>query len=88
MVKELTKPLTNKILILIIVIFAALFYWFEIRPSMTRSDCYEQALGFMEGSFSRNSDNSTMTMEEKIQAQYSAYNEAYKRCLHKNGLGN
>ena len=65
-----------------------MFYWFEIRPSMIRSDCYEKVLGFMESSFSRNSDNSSLTLEEKVNAQYSAYNEAYKRCLHKNGLSN
>ena len=45
-VKEKLKKLNDwKFIILIILIVGGAFYWYEMRPSMIRSSCSQQARG-------------------------------------------
>ena len=69
----------HKIILLVVLVVAGLFYWYSLRPSFIKKDCYNVATekakgkrkeaGATDGKFSKD--------------DYDAY---YKFCLQKNGL--
>ena len=68
----------NKLIILLVLIFVALFYWFQIRPAKIRSDCG------LESAMLYKKDTTTglgagMTYDE-------FYDFYYKKCLNQHGL--
>ena len=56
--------------IAIVIIIAGLFYWYEWRPSEIKKECHSYA-----------TNKSSLSMN-----YISAYDNAYKQCLRKNGL--
>lgn len=71
--KTLNKqPLKYSMIFFVLLISFALFYWFQIRPSAIRKDCYEYAYG------TPNLGNT----DEWVKAT----NYYFEACLHRNGL--
>ena len=68
----------HKHFVLIIFIFVGLFYWFQIRPAIIRSDCgFEPAMLYEKDS--KTGLSAGMTYEE-------FYNFYYEKCLNQHGL--
>ena len=64
-----------KYLIIAIIIIAALFYWYQIRPSQIKSFCAEDARAVVEKSKS-------LTLDGSIKI----YNTRYEFCIKSKGL--
>jgi hypothetical protein len=64
------------LLIILVISIAAIFYWYLLRPSIIRKDCYNQATVSEE-----NMNNPNPFLQGKL--DYDTY---YERCLEKNGL--
>lgn len=66
------------ILILVVIILAVIFYWFEWRPNKIRTKCNDSAFnGFM-----ASSDPKAFTQEERMKLN----EQFYKDCLRSEGL--
>ncbi len=66
-----------KLILIILLVGFGLFYWYQIRPSQTYSDCYEQAI---EAAIKK----CTFCGEGKFRIDdYEGY---YKMCLSKYGI--
>lgn len=61
----------NKYLVIIVLIVAGLFYWFQIRPAMARSECDTQSREYF---------------KTHTRAPATFYNYLYEACLHQKGL--
>lgn len=75
---SISSNMKKSIFLIVIVLFAVLFYWFQIRPAKIRSDCG------LESAMLYKKDTATglgagMTYEE-------FYNFYYKKCLNQHGL--
>lgn len=75
------------IIIIVLVLILGAFYWFQIRPSFIRKDCYKihfvstvPGLSYERYLLEKNNP--------EIKAQESFGEKAYQRCLYKNGLIN
>lgn len=69
-----TKP--NKIFLVLLLIVAAWFYWFQWRPTKIRKNCHQWIVdlpGRVEESLYWESDR-------------AEYNSLYQSCLHREGL--
>ena len=89
MKEEIKKilTLTNqwKVILVVILIGAGLFYWFQIRPSMIYSGCYRMA---MENAQELYAERFPWKKEE-IEKRYflpDVYELYYKLCLQKRGI--
>lgn len=67
------------IIIIVLVLILGAFYWFQIRPSFIRKDCYK--IHFV-------STVPGLIYERYFKTQESFGEKAYQRCLYKNGLIN
>ena len=65
---------------LIIILFGALFYWFSLRPSWIKQNCYETATNRAVEKYQEASNTS-----EKL-LKYNDYNQIYKMCIERHGL--
>ncbi len=63
----------NKILFVFLTLLVLAFYWYSLRPSLIKRNCYLSAL-----EKAKNSDGRTYDQ--------SAYNDYYRLCTEKNGL--
>ncbi|OGD90299.1 hypothetical protein A2W45_04095 [Candidatus Curtissbacteria bacterium RIFCSPHIGHO2_12_41_11] len=75
----------NKIIVVIIVLVIAWFYWFQLRPASIRSSCMKisrenTALLGTTDSFEQ------LEWSKKIEVQNETMEKAYQRCLHDKGL--
>jgi len=72
----------NKIVILIILLLVAGFYWYEWQPSQIRKMCAEQAAKWADipiGEFKPD-------YSERAKEWNATYDPNYKLCLNRNGL--
>lgn len=70
-VKEIFIKLNDwRFIILIILIIGGAFYWFSLRPYMTKKYCINKVMDVLAGEGSSKDD----------------YNFGYNLCLHKKGL--
>lgn len=70
------------ILIIILIILAGIFYWFEIRPRNIKNRCLIEAQ--KESDIAKNADNSVIDtgLQNVQRADYDKiFEEKYQRCL-------
>lgn len=75
----------NNRIALVLVVVAALFYWFIYRPSSIKKDCqqwsYERGMDYFETTL-----KDVRGSLEKSQLQSKYMQETYNRCLQSRGL--
>ena len=65
------------ILIIVICLFAIQLYWFGIRPTNIKKDCYEE---------NQKSKETISALDISDERYETLVNRAYEECLRKNGL--
>lgn len=70
---------TQKLTVVSFLILFSLFYWFQIRPSQIKKNCYTSAL---------NASASQMkyVIQKSYQMQQKLYDDDYRSCLQAAGL--
>ena len=76
------------LIILAVAIFGVMFYWYSLRPSIIKKDCYKEAMKdtqpFLPSLKISDIMNSQM---RKIDDDFNKhFNRSYSRCLERNGL--
>ena len=65
------------ILIIVICLFAIQLYWFGIRPTIIKKDCYEE---------NQKSKETISALDISDERYETLVDRAYEECLRKNGL--
>lgn len=80
-IKKILSFLNNwKLIIIIFLIGAGLFYWFELRPTQIRKECYRNSF---ENRFDSNMIENFVRNKIGI---YDIEEQKYKNCLKEHGL--
>lgn len=69
--------------IMILILFAGLFYWFSVRPENIRKECFSKV---QEESVNRYSIKDILDTEERGALQEKYIDEFYTDCLRQSGL--
>jgi hypothetical protein len=77
----------STLVIVLVVIFAFLFYWYEVRPFQARSSCANKVITqglYATSNIEKEKLNGDMNKINAYEREKSRF--AYEECLHENGL--